>query len=365
MYSPVRRTGSHISPGPIALAMQKKQKSSKNAKKAKNIPAAVVKPFRKMAPEFSSRSLEASDGRILAVNSEFIMDVESSGNGFKVQSLPLNPGIAETFPWLSNIANNYEFYQFVDLSFEYRPACSMITSGSVMLAIDYDAADTLPATKQRLMSYMSAVQGPAYGGLRLASARANMDKAGIQRYTRGHSVPSGKDIKTYDLGQLIVATDTPIGVIGSIYVNYRVRLMTPHSPDVFPWEDSAVISTTTGTPTHPLTGHVTENADATDPIVKDVTPDSFWLRAGEYLLTYTVSGTGLTNVSPATFFTSAVNGFLASVGVSIFNGAVQGMSAIKISMPQNGFVNVTFPAGWLTTTLLQFRFSPYKYHLAL
>jgi len=98
------------------------------------------------------------------------------------------------------------------------------------MAMDYDAADSSPATKQALMSYHDAVRSPAWGDCRFVSDKQDLDKFGTQRFIRSTALAANQDIKTYDVGNLWVATSGGAGVVaGELYVEYDVELMTPQT----------------------------------------------------------------------------------------------------------------------------------------
>jgi len=107
-------------------------------------------------PRFSSRS-----GNFCVKHREYITDITGSVN-FTVNKYAVNPGLNNLFPWLANIANQYESYLFRKLHFVYEPACSTVTPGSVMLAVDFDASDPDPIGKVQMMAYNNAVRSPAW-----------------------------------------------------------------------------------------------------------------------------------------------------------------------------------------------------------
>lgn len=61
------------------------------------------------------------------------------------------------FPWLSNIAINFDQYRFKRLTFHFKPAVPTITPGTVYLYIDPDVYDPQPLTPAALMNNSMAV----------------------------------------------------------------------------------------------------------------------------------------------------------------------------------------------------------------
>lgn len=164
---------------------------------------------------------------------EYLQDISSIDSNFRNNALAVNPGVASSFPWLSAIAGRYEFYVFRRLHYVYEPICPTTTPGSVMMAIDYDAADSPPATKTAFMSYRSAVRTAPWDRIRFDALRSDLHKFAEQRYIRLAAAPTGTDIKTYDIGNLYFATQsTPASptTLGELYVEYDVAFYTPQLP---------------------------------------------------------------------------------------------------------------------------------------
>jgi len=190
-------------------------------------PAAVGRSNRMSSPAVSS--LSSSDGRIRVSHREYIGEVTGQAS-FTAVSYAVNPGLSAVFAWLSNLAQNYESYLALALSFEFETQCSTSTAGSIQMAMDYDAADSAPATKQALMSYHNAVRAPVWGECRFICDSQDLRKFGSQRFIRTAALAANQDIKTYDIGNLIVATSGGSGtVVGELYVRYSFELMTPQT----------------------------------------------------------------------------------------------------------------------------------------
>jgi len=50
----------------------------------------------------------------------------------------------KNFPWLKAIANNYDEYKYVSISFDFKPVCPTTTNGLFMMFYDYDRTDPVP-----------------------------------------------------------------------------------------------------------------------------------------------------------------------------------------------------------------------------
>ncbi len=244
MYSRHGQWGSNT----MAKNKNKQQSSNVSGRKAKNMKKQMKRREGKegnilYAPVNSSRTLKtgvpdishsgsSTDGRTRVRHREYIDDVNGS-EAFAIMQYPINPGMKQTFPWLSAFANRYESYVFRRLRFEYETATSSMTNGSVMMAVDYDAADAAPTSKRQLMSYHNAVRSGAWTECCFSGDQMDLRKFGIQRYVRRGPLSSNLDIKTYDVGNFFLATkgEADSSMIGELYVTYDVELITPQLPD--------------------------------------------------------------------------------------------------------------------------------------
>lgn len=351
--------------------MQKNQsKKNKKAKKTspgmssgKAIPAAN-RSFGKKVP---SQIVARPDGRIEVRNHEYILDITASPD-FQVVSVPINPGLSASFPWLSNIANNYEFYQFKELVVEYRPFVGTTNNGAIMMAVDFDAADPSPINKQRMMSYLSSVQGAIYSPFTLRLNPSDLAKFGTQKFTRPSDVPAGKDIKTYDVGNILIACQTGGGgLCGSIYFRYSVSLMTPHSPQEFPWENSAVI-TGPGTKATPFSGGVVTGGDTTDPIVEKIDGTDLQFKAGEYIVNAYFGGTGLTTALWNSIVTTTTAGVEMVFDPAFISGGAEGAATavacrFLVRCAKDFILHTVGSPAWTSVAVSSWKVAAYKYSL--
>jgi hypothetical protein len=161
---------------------------------------------------------------------EYIADVTAAASAFTVRNFALNPGLGGSFPWLADIAGRYESYVFRSLRIHYQPFCPTATPGSLMLAVDYDAKDGAPTGKVEMMAMSHATRCSVWDKTTYVSAPLDLRKFGVQRYVRTSGIPTGTDVKTYDVGNLFVGTaNTPTTAtsLGEIYIEYDVEFYTP------------------------------------------------------------------------------------------------------------------------------------------
>lgn len=167
---------------------------------------------------------------------EYIGDIKSSIGFAEQYSLPINPGMASTFPWASSIAANFQQYALNGLMFEYVPSSGDAVSstnnalGQVMFAVQYDSLDASFTNKQQILneSWSQAVvpSAPILVPVECAPNRTSLTKL----YTRYGAPPAGGDLRMFDMGKLTVATQGQQAAditLGSLYVTYDIMLLKP------------------------------------------------------------------------------------------------------------------------------------------
>lgn len=184
--------------------------------------------------------MHSSDQSVVIRHQEFLGNVisSSSANNFNVSAAySLNPGQAETFPWLSSIAQNFQEYTFRGLAFYFRStsadaiASSTNTAlGTVMMGTIYNPI--LPAFTgkvQMLNEYYSNDCKPSENMIHLVECDPAENPFRVQ-YVRPGTVPLGASVQNYDLGNFYIATAGFQGtsvVCGELFVTYEVELKKP------------------------------------------------------------------------------------------------------------------------------------------
>lgn len=177
---------------------------------------------------------------------EYIGDIISAGvaNTFRIQGFPINPGMPVSFPWLSQVAQNYEMYRLEKCAYEYRTFSSDALNstntalGSVIVAVEYDSTDNPYQNRQQMENSAYAMSAkPSESFSVPVDTRASQSFSGNKLYIRtinnpwfNNNTPTYGDLKTYDVGTLYIATTGFQGTsvnCGSLYVSYRVRLFKP------------------------------------------------------------------------------------------------------------------------------------------
>lgn len=173
-------------------------------------------------------------GSVVLTHKECLGTVTGSVN-FENTVFDLNPGLKATFPFLSQIAANYQEYAYIQLQFTYVSLLSETTNsgqvGNVIITTDYNAGNPPFTSSIDMLNNVGSVSarpidGPIIHGVECDPAKNVLGSM----YVRTGSVPVGQDPKTYDLGTTQLATEgMPANdtIIGQWWVSYQVLLRKP------------------------------------------------------------------------------------------------------------------------------------------
>lgn len=169
---------------------------------------------------------------------EYLCDIFSGTSGaFQVQDFPINPGMLQTFPWLSDVVgSNYQQYRINGMVFEFRSmSADALNStntalGSVVMATDYDSADLRFTSKAQMENTEFGVSCKPSSCMIHAVECAPRQKTLSEQYVRFAAPPSNTDIRMYDLGRFSIAT---VGMqadnvnLGELWVSYDIEFLKP------------------------------------------------------------------------------------------------------------------------------------------
>jgi len=227
----------------VVVKQQPKKKNNKNKRINRENGLAMVSynsapnnfatTSKVMVPSFRSSKQRS----IIVRHSEFIQSLtgpsSNPGNFTIIGTFPLNPGVVGTFPWLSSIALSFEYYQFRKVNFRYVSQISSSSNGIISIIPDYDAGDPAPVNENVAMSFTDTVQGNIWNGLVCSLKSNSMNTFTKRRVVRGvNSIGNQSDIKTYDAGNVFVASSGIGGnnfTMGKLWVDYEVELFIPGS----------------------------------------------------------------------------------------------------------------------------------------
>lgn len=192
--------------------------------------------------KINSNTLLANDvpvfsGALSKVNikhREFIADVQGSVD-FRLTAYPINPGMYNTFPWLSGVAHNFDQYKFNGLLFEFKTTSGNVVSGNaalgaVVMATDYNAAEpNFPEKRAMEASQYSCSTVPSMSLIHPIECSRAQTVLPLN-YVRSATPTVGEDIRLYDLGKFEIATigqQAGVTTVGELWVTYDIDLFKP------------------------------------------------------------------------------------------------------------------------------------------
>lgn len=267
---------------------------------------------------------------------EYLGDLVGT-TSFTLNNYPLNPGISNTFPWLSSISQNYQEYRFHGLVFEFRSLITdFVTSGApgvIIMATNYNAAAPVYDSKQEMENSEYAVSTKPTTNLMHGVECAASQTVLPQAYTRTGAVPAGQDPRLYDLGNFQIATQgNPAQLLGELWVSYCVEFIKPVLPITVGGDIACQhINRNTSSSTN-LLGTVQNYSFGTLGATATGTTLTFMAQPGNYyFLTVCWNGASVTSGAPTVTLSS---------GLKSVNFFVSGSTG-NFTAPQNGVVSVS------------------------
>ncbi len=177
-------------------------------------------------PQFMKRN--SRETRV--THREFLGKIVASdvAGEFKLQSFPLNPGLYQCFPWLSQIANQFDEWRPNGIVVVYKSASSTYSGtsslGIITMATDYDVLDPPYANTIEMNNSDFAVSTNVAQNLIHPIECAVKERPTRLLYTRAGPVSSNDNLRWYDLGNFQVATEgcTAGQVCGELWITYDI-----------------------------------------------------------------------------------------------------------------------------------------------
>lgn len=181
----------------------------------------------------------SDSGGIVVRYQEYLFDVVTSATigAFSTQAVDINAANPLCFPFLAQLAANFEQYEIQGLIFEFRSTSADALNstntalGSVMLATQYDVLDPLFTSKYEMLNYEFANSiKPAGNCLHMVEcARSQTSISDLYTAWNGQ-VAVGSDPRLYNLGRFVIACtgfQAASVNVGEVHITYQVRLLKP------------------------------------------------------------------------------------------------------------------------------------------
>lgn len=189
-----------------------------------------------VVPQFHATDLHT----IQYSNREYVRDIfaPATNTVFELQSWELNPGLPSSFPWLSQLAINFEEYELVQLAYTFKSTISDFAAssgqvGQVLMCTQYNPDSGPFATKDEMMLYEGGMSCKTTESM-IHGVECDPKKiaGSAQKYVRVGSIPPQEDLKNYDLGRTSLAVVNAPSTyanqqIGELWVSYTIVLRKP------------------------------------------------------------------------------------------------------------------------------------------
>jgi len=202
--------------------------------------AYTVKRNTVLTPGSSIPMMHSTGQSVIVRHKEYVCDVVGgAGTPSAYTLMPpvyLNPGLKNSFPWLSSIARQYQEYTWRGVVYHFVSSSGASVSstntslGTVMMHTDYRVTAPSPLNKAELLNeYFASDAKPSDSFVHPIECDPRENPYNVQ-YVRTGPVPDGEDPKSYDLGKVNVATQAlpSAGMtVGELWVTYEVELRKP------------------------------------------------------------------------------------------------------------------------------------------
>lgn len=191
-------------------------------------------------PEGNSPAAMHSQGMVTRIcHREYFGDVISSATPglFKIDSYKMQPGAADMFPWLSDIAPNFQKYRIRGAIIEYKSGSGDAITGTntalgeVIISTNYNNADPNFTSRNQMENtqYCSSAK-PSVSMVHIIECDPSL-QAQENLYTSTSTTPitglSPNDINWCNVQVATVGCQGASVNLGSLYITYDVELIQP------------------------------------------------------------------------------------------------------------------------------------------
>lgn len=178
------------------------------------------------------------EGFVRVRHREFIGDKQMR-QGFNSTNLAINPANFKLFPWLSQIAPNFEQWQLLGAVLEYKTTSGEFTAaptpslGTVSIATRYNVLSRPFSTKQEVLNHQFAVSTRPSQSVMHPIECAPAQTANQPLYIRlaDQDPDLAYDARLYDLGTIQVVSEAGAQVVdytgGELWITYDILLIKP------------------------------------------------------------------------------------------------------------------------------------------
>lgn len=184
------------------------------------------------SPNGTIPAMHKNDQTVTIRHKEYLGTISGSTSFTVQKELVVNPGLNNTFPWLSGIAQQFEQYHVKGMVYHYVPTSGTFSGtsaalGAVMFQTTYRATDQAPVSKVEMLNeYWSTETVASQQCVHAIECDPKENPFNIH-YVRTVAAP-GEPLM-YDLARTFVATQgmDSTNVVGDLWVTYEIELKKP------------------------------------------------------------------------------------------------------------------------------------------
>jgi hypothetical protein len=190
-----------------------------------------------LSPQIPMMSTSMPQGMTRVTHREFIADINMTDIPYAYH-IRIHPSLISSFPWLSNVAFNYQEYKWLGLVYEFRSTAANAVAinpglGSVTLATQYDAGAPDYPNKQAALSSLFATSCKPSDSMvhPIECDPESLVKPWFYMHTDGSGTMSKSRMQ--DMGFLNLITEgaqDPYNGAGELWVTYDILLQKPSVP---------------------------------------------------------------------------------------------------------------------------------------
>jgi len=295
-------------------------------------------------------SMHSTKDSVIVRHREFIGNVLSAVQ-FSSVSVPMNPGLQSSFPWLSKTAQNYQEYKILGMVVEYLPLISEVATnelslGQVVLAAQYRTdMPTYPSVAVAMESEFAVSTKPNASACLAIECDPSLSPYKAW-YVRTNPRNLGNaDVKTFDFVEVNVLCEgfqTAGQTAGQIWVSYEIELLHPTAyldPPVTQYYFHA-FNNSGITSANPL------GNPATVVISNYINPVGENILGGTFAQNFLQDGSTITNPDTGRIACSLPRGLIGTFQVTIVNTGAAGNAQLAGSSfgINNGTIYQNYPS---------------------
>ncbi len=154
---------------------------------------------------------------------EYVQGVTGSSAFSIAATVAMNPGLAASFPRLSQEAALWTRYKVHDLVFKYATRASSTDKGTQLAIFDYNPANSPPASEVAAAQFETKAENVPWKDLDLQVDCRQIHELHEHLYVRTGPI-GNKDIKTYDMGNCYtIAIDGTVTAWSKQWIEYDIE----------------------------------------------------------------------------------------------------------------------------------------------